>query len=55
MAVKTARRKVVVVGAGVAGLASAFLIREKARERGSEIDIAILEAKPYPGGSTKTG
>ena len=54
MAVKTARRKVVVVGAGVAGLASAFLIREKARERGSEIDIAILEAKPYPGGSTKT-
>lgn len=49
-----ARRKVVIVGAGVAGLSAAFLIREKFREIGSNVDIVILEAKPYAGGSTRT-
>jgi oxygen-dependent protoporphyrinogen oxidase len=48
------KRKVVVVGAGVAGLTSAYLIRKKARERNENLEIAILESKPYPGGSTKT-
>ena len=47
-------RKVVVVGAGVAGLSSAFLIREKAMERNLDVDITILESRPYSGGSTRT-
>ncbi|UCE67626.1 MAG: protoporphyrinogen oxidase [Candidatus Zixiibacteriota bacterium] len=54
MAHNAGRYKAVIVGAGVAGLSSAYLIREKSRERGSEVDITILEAKPYAGGSTKT-
>jgi oxygen-dependent protoporphyrinogen oxidase len=54
MADNLASSKVVVVGAGVAGLASAFLIREKAKETGSKVDITILEAKPSIGGSTRT-
>ncbi len=47
-------RKVVVVGAGVSGLTTAFLIREKGKEIGRDVEITILESKPYAGGSTKT-
>ncbi|UCC81123.1 MAG: protoporphyrinogen oxidase [Candidatus Zixiibacteriota bacterium] len=54
MADGVAKRRVVIVGAGVAGLSTAFLIREKIREIGSNVDMVILEAKPYAGGSTRT-
>jgi oxygen-dependent protoporphyrinogen oxidase len=54
MADNVARRKVIIVGAGVAGLSTAFLIREKTRKIGSNVDIVILEAKSYAGGSTRT-
>jgi len=54
MAAGKTTRKVIVVGAGVAGLSSAYLIREKARERDVDLEITVLESRPYPGGSTRT-
>lgn len=54
MAADNTRREVVVVGAGVAGLSTAFLIRKKAKERNEDLEITVLESKPYAGGSTKT-
>ncbi len=46
--------KVVVIGGGIAGLASGYLVRENARERGIEIDLTVLEAHNQPGGNTRT-
>jgi protoporphyrinogen/coproporphyrinogen III oxidase len=46
--------RVVVIGGGIAGLASGFLVREQTRERGIEIDLTVLEAKEQPGGNTRT-
>lgn len=45
---------VVVVGGGVAGLATAYLLREIGRERKQEANITLLEANSEPGGSTRT-
>ncbi|MBD3165809.1 protoporphyrinogen oxidase [bacterium] len=47
-------RSVVVVGAGIAGLASAFMIREYAGDAGESVDITILEADDRHGGATRT-
>jgi len=54
MTAGSTKRKVIVVGAGVAGLSSAYLIREKARERDVDLELTVLESRPYPGGSTRT-
>jgi oxygen-dependent protoporphyrinogen oxidase len=45
---------VVVVGGGIAGLASGHLARELAGEHGAEIDLRVLEASDHHGGSTRT-
>ncbi|MFZ5432965.1 MAG: protoporphyrinogen oxidase [Calditrichota bacterium] len=45
---------VVVVGGGVAGLATAFLIRELGREAGRDCRVTVLEAQDRAGGSTRT-
>ncbi|MBU1937437.1 protoporphyrinogen oxidase, partial [bacterium] len=45
---------IVVVGGGVSGLATAYLLREIGRERGREANITLLEANNEPGGSTRT-
>jgi protoporphyrinogen/coproporphyrinogen III oxidase len=46
--------RVVVVGGGIAGLASGYLVRELARERGVEIELTVLEADSRHGGNTRT-
>jgi protoporphyrinogen/coproporphyrinogen III oxidase len=46
--------RIVVVGAGVAGLATAFLLREIGKESDRQAEITVLEAKDQPGGSTRT-
>ncbi len=48
------RPRVVVVGGGVAGLATAYMIRALANERGADPQIAILEAQSRTGGATRT-
>jgi oxygen-dependent protoporphyrinogen oxidase len=45
---------VLVVGGGIAGLASGYLARVMARERGLEVDVRVLEASDHSGGSTRT-
>jgi oxygen-dependent protoporphyrinogen oxidase len=44
------QRRVVVVGAGVAGLSAAWRIREQARQSRVDIDLTVLEASTKPGG-----
>ncbi|MCB1060248.1 MAG: protoporphyrinogen oxidase [Calditrichaeota bacterium] len=46
--------KVVIVGGGIAGLATAYLVRELGRERGANPQITILESKNMTGGATRT-
>lgn len=46
--------KVIVVGGGIAGLATAYLVRELAREHGATPQITVLESKNITGGATRT-
>lgn len=48
------RPRVVVVGGGIAGLASAYLVREMALKRGLSIELSVLEDSERHGGSTRT-
>jgi oxygen-dependent protoporphyrinogen oxidase len=44
------QRRVIVVGAGVAGLSAAWRILEQARQSRVDIDLTVLEASAQPGG-----
>src|SRR5439155_16310840 len=46
--------KLVVVGAGVSGLAAAHRAMEIARERGTPLELTLLEARDRPGGTIAT-
>ncbi len=46
--------RVVVVGGGVSGLATAFRIRERFQARGQGLDICLLEAADRTGGKIRT-
>ena len=46
--------KVVVIGGGISGLASAWWIRELGRERGEAHEVHVLEAAPRLGGTIYT-
>jgi len=46
--------RVVVVGGGVAGLATAWLVRELAREQSRPVAVTVLEGSPHHGGATRT-
>lgn len=48
------RPRVLVVGGGIAGLATAFLIDESARARGVTPELRVFEASDQPGGNTRT-
>lgn len=47
-------RRVVVLGAGVAGLAAAYRIREQARERALDLEVLVLDAGAHVGGKITT-
>ncbi len=46
--------RVVIIGAGVSGLASALRLEELAKENGISLDLTILEGGSKPGGVTST-
>ncbi len=46
--------RVVVVGAGIAGLTAAYRIRETARAMGRELELSVLEAGERAGGNVAT-
>ncbi|KAB0671362.1 protoporphyrinogen oxidase [Oryzomonas sagensis] len=43
-------KKVIVIGGGISGLATAWLLRDKARTAGVELDLALLEKDERVGG-----
>ncbi len=48
------RPRVVIAGGGIGGLATAYMIRTLARERGAVPRITLLESKSSTGGATRT-
>src|SRR6266545_5087031 len=49
-----ARRRVVVIGGGIAGLAAAHRVTELATERRDALELIVLEARPRLGGTIAT-
>jgi oxygen-dependent protoporphyrinogen oxidase len=45
---------VIIVGSGIAGLATAYLLRELGRQQGCKVKLSVLEALDAAGGSTRT-
>lgn len=45
---------VVVIGAGISGLATAYALREAAAARGHDLQLALLEASDRPGGKIRS-
>jgi oxygen-dependent protoporphyrinogen oxidase len=43
-------KKVIIIGGGISGLATAWLLRDKACAAGKELDITLLEKEERPGG-----
>ena len=43
-------KKAIVVGGGISGLATAYLLRKRAREAGIELDVTLLEKEERVGG-----
>ena len=50
----SARPRVVVVGGGIAGLATAWLVRMRAAQASLPIELEVLEAEPGAGGYTRS-
>src|ERR1044072_1951236 len=47
-------KKVIVIGGGISGLATAWLLREKARQAGLELELTLLEKEERPGGKIRS-
>jgi protoporphyrinogen/coproporphyrinogen III oxidase len=47
-------KRVVIVGGGISGLATALHLGDGARERGTALDVVVLEAGDEPGGNVRT-
>lgn len=48
------RKKVVVIGAGITGLAAAFYMQKEAREKGLPLDVQLIESANRLGGKIET-
>ncbi|MDD5287097.1 MAG: protoporphyrinogen oxidase, partial [Desulfuromonadaceae bacterium] len=47
-------KKIIIIGGGISGLATAWLLREKARAAGKELEITLLEKEERPGGKIRS-
>jgi len=47
-------KKVIIIGGGISGLSTAWLLGNKARAAGVELDITLLEKEPQPGGKIRS-
>ncbi|BCS51704.1 protoporphyrinogen oxidase [Geobacter sp. SVR] len=47
-------KKVIVIGGGISGLSTAWLLRDKARRAGIELDLTLLEKEATPGGKIRS-
>ncbi|ACM22054.1 protoporphyrinogen oxidase [Geotalea daltonii FRC-32] len=47
-------KKAIIVGGGITGLATAWLLREKAKKAGMELEIALLEKEERVGGKIRS-
>jgi oxygen-dependent protoporphyrinogen oxidase len=47
-------KKVIIIGGGISGLATAWLLREKALKAGIELDLTLLEKEGRPGGKIRS-
>ena len=47
-------KRVVIIGAGITGLAAAHRLLERSHESGEQIDLTLLEASPHVGGIVQT-
>jgi oxygen-dependent protoporphyrinogen oxidase len=47
-------KKIVIIGGGISGLATAWLLRAKAHTAGKDLDIILLEKEERPGGKIRS-
>ncbi len=47
-------KKVIIVGGGISGLATAWLLRTRAHAAGKELELVLLEKESLPGGKIKS-
>ena len=47
-------KKIIIIGGGISGLATAWLLRSKAQAAGKELDITLLEKEERPGGKIRS-
>ena len=47
-------KKIVIIGGGISGLATAWLLRSKAEAAGKELNITLLEKEDRPGGKMRS-
>ena len=47
-------KKIIIIGGGISGLATAWLLRSKAEAAGKELEITLLEKEERPGGKIRS-
>ncbi len=47
-------KKIIIIGGGISGLATAWLLRSKAHTAGKELEITLLEKEERPGGKIRS-